>query len=101
MQCWLSGTASAPIWFTPNFKLKWLKPNPSASLFMGTWFKLQFLVFIFPQIGAAALFWRWEYPLAVLEMSSTGSRNAPGHGREGRSDASSLFPRVLGEFLSC
>lgn len=57
MQCWLSATGSAPTWFTPNFKLKWLKPNPNASQFMGTWFKFQFLMFLFPQIGAAALSW--------------------------------------------
>lgn len=33
---------------------------------MGTWFKFQFLMFIFPQIVAAALFRGWEYPLVVL-----------------------------------
>lgn len=87
MQCCLSGTGSAPTWFTPNFKLKWSKPNPNPSLFVDAWFKFQFLMFIFPKIRAAALFRGWECPPRE-------------QGGEVGGGASPLVPSVLGEFLS-
>lgn len=98
MQHWLSAMGSAPTWFTPNFKLKWLKPNPNPSLFVGTSFKFQVFMFIFPKIRAAALFWSWEYPPAV--PVAPGAEIPCGMGGKVEGDASPLVPQVLGEFLS-
>lgn len=81
----LSSRGSAPTWFTPNFKLKWLKPNPNPSLFVGTWFKFQFLMLIFPRIGVGL-------------GNTTGSRDAPGHGREGEVMLHHLFLTFWGNF---
>lgn len=75
MQCWLNSTSSAPVWFTPNLKLRWLKPNPNPSLFMGSWFKFHVLMFIFPR--------NWSSSFVLVLGISSGAGMPQGTGGQG------------------